>query len=44
MQDKTFRERYGPWGVVTGATDGMGRACAQELAAKALEAQLRHPQ
>ncbi len=36
MQDKTFRERYGPWGVVTGATDGMGRACAQELAAKGL--------
>lgn len=27
-----FRDRYGPWAVVTGASEGIGRALAQELA------------
>jgi short-subunit dehydrogenase len=27
-----FRERYGPWAVVTGASDGIGRALAVETA------------
>jgi short-subunit dehydrogenase len=27
-----FRERYGPWAVVTGASDGIGRATAVRLA------------
>ena len=29
-----FRGRYGPWAVVTGASDGIGRAIASELAAR----------
>ncbi len=29
----TFNQRYGPWAVVTGASDGIGRAFATELAA-----------
>ena len=28
--------KYGPWAVVTGASDGIGRACATELAAGGL--------
>jgi short-subunit dehydrogenase len=28
--------RYGPWAVVTGASDGIGKACANELAAAGL--------
>lgn len=28
-----FLNRYGPWAVVTGASSGLGRAIAQELAA-----------
>lgn len=31
-----FRERYGPWAVVTGASSGIGRALASELAALGL--------
>jgi uncharacterized protein len=31
-----LNERYGPWAVVTGASDGIGRACARELATAGL--------
>ena len=31
-----FAERYGPWAVVTGASEGIGRAFAVELAGKGL--------
>jgi short-subunit dehydrogenase len=30
----TFRERYGPWAVVAGASEGTGRSFARALAAK----------
>jgi uncharacterized protein len=29
-----WRERYGPWAVVTGASDGIGREIARQLAAR----------
>ncbi|MBY0369328.1 SDR family NAD(P)-dependent oxidoreductase, partial [bacterium] len=29
---KTLVERYGRWALVTGASDGIGMACARELA------------
>ena len=32
-----LRDRYGPWAVVTGASDGIGRAMAVELAAAGLD-------
>jgi len=32
-----LRARYGPWAVVTGASDGIGRAVAVELAAAGLD-------
>jgi len=31
-----FVQRYGPWAVVTGASDGIGRECARQLAARGL--------
>jgi len=33
MNQKAFVEKYGPWAVVTGASDGIGRAFADQLAA-----------
>lgn len=35
-RQRRFRERYGPWAVVTGASSGIGRALASELAALGL--------
>ena len=32
MSTKKFLERYGSWAMVTGASSGIGRACAVELA------------
>jgi short-subunit dehydrogenase len=34
---QTFNSKYGPWAVVTGASSGIGRALAIELAAKGLD-------
>lgn len=31
-QQQRFRQRYGPWAVVTGASSGIGRAIAKKLA------------
>lgn len=31
-----FKQRYGPWAVVTGASEGIGRAIAKELANRGL--------
>lgn len=31
MHDEQFRERYGPWAVVTGASDGIGRTLAHAV-------------
>lgn len=36
MQNPDFQHRYGPWAVVTGASDGMGEALACELAQRGL--------
>jgi short-subunit dehydrogenase len=36
-QKKHFQETYGPWAVVTGASDGIGRAVAVELASAGLD-------
>ncbi len=32
-----FRERYGPWAVITGASDGIGREFAAQTAARGLD-------
>ena len=34
--NSTFVKKYGPWAVVTGASDGIGRAIAEELARRGL--------
>lgn len=31
-----FKDRYGPWALVTGASDGIGRAMAEDLAGRGL--------
>jgi short-subunit dehydrogenase len=36
MADPAFKERYGPWAVITGASQGTGQAYARQLAAKGL--------
>lgn len=36
MKQHRFLARYGPWAVVTGASDGIGRAIAVDLAARGL--------
>ncbi|OBI16318.1 hypothetical protein A5712_26880 [Mycobacterium sp. E2327] len=36
MDASRFRSRYGPWALVTGASDGIGRAIADELARRGL--------
>lgn len=33
MNRQTFVQKYGPWAVVTGASDGIGQAFAEQLAA-----------
>lgn len=40
MNQKAFVERYGPWAVVTGASDGIGQAFAGQLAAMGLNVAL----
>jgi short-subunit dehydrogenase len=37
MTPTRLRERHGPWALVTGASDGIGRAVALELAAAGLD-------
>jgi short-subunit dehydrogenase len=32
----TFRDRYGPWAVIAGASEGIGRAFAHEIAARGI--------
>ena len=43
----TFRDRYGPWAVIAGASEGIGRAFTRELAARGvhciLVARREHP-
>ena len=36
LSDDEFRERYGPWAFIAGASDGTGEAFARELAAKGI--------
>lgn len=34
--DQQFKEKYGPWALIVGASHGTGAACAHQLAAKGL--------
>ena len=36
-ESSTFAERYGPWGIVLGASEGLGAAYAHGLAARGLD-------
>jgi uncharacterized protein len=40
MKNRTFTESYGPWAVVTGASDGIGRELARQLAEAGLHVAL----
>ncbi|XP_062710722.1 very-long-chain 3-oxoacyl-CoA reductase-like [Aedes albopictus] len=37
LRKKSLRQRYGKWAVITGATDGIGKGYAQQLAAKGMD-------
>jgi short-subunit dehydrogenase len=37
MTDQRFRERFGPWAVIAGASEGLGAAFAASLAARGLD-------
>jgi len=39
-QDDAFRERFGPWAVIAGGSDGIGAAYAREAAARGLNVAL----
>ncbi|MGB1908061.1 MAG: SDR family NAD(P)-dependent oxidoreductase, partial [Spongiibacter sp.] len=34
--DQQFKDKYGPWALIVGASHGTGAACAHQLAAKGL--------
>lgn len=36
MEEAAFRERYGPWALVTGAAEGLGAEFANQIAARGL--------
>lgn len=36
VETTAFKRRYGPWALVTGASDGIGREIARELAQRGL--------